>query len=64
MDFDTQCKALCKFCHDDAPLRQRADTGEFVHDMSVEIPGTLGKRMGHVLCQANTFRLEWMGKVE
>ena len=57
-DFDRQCGELCKACRDGVAVRFRDDTKEFVHDTSVEIPGTLGKRMGHMFCTASDFRKE------
>ena len=61
-NFEQFCKDICGYCAAGAPVRQRTDTkdatgkGEWVHDTSVEIPGTLGKRMGHAFCLASNFR--------
>lgn len=55
-NFEDFCRDICPHCKDDAAVRQREDTKEWVHDTSVEIPGTLGKRMGHAFCLASNFR--------
>lgn len=57
-DFDRKCGELCEACRAGVVVRRRSDTGEFVHDTAVEIPGTLGKRMGHFFCTASDFRKE------
>ena len=62
-NFAQFCKDICPQCAADAPLRQRADTSEWVHDTAVDLPGTIGKRIGHSLCLASNFRNKYKGVV-
>lgn len=62
-EFDAICRDICPHCKADAPLRQRDDTKEMVHDVTTEIPGTLGKRVGHAFCLASHFRNKWEAKL-
>jgi hypothetical protein len=55
-EFDQQCRELCLHCKDGIALRVRLDTGEHVHDGSIQIPGTLGRRHSHAFCLAHDFR--------
>lgn len=62
--FETECRALCIHCREGIALRQRTDTGEWVHDGAVQIPGTLvGRRHSHTICLANDFRNEQKDKI-
>ena len=51
-DFDLQCQTLCKNCRAGFVVRLRPETGEWVHDQSVDRPGAFA----HSLCVANDFR--------
>jgi len=62
MDFEQQCRDKCQFCKDGVRLRYRDDSGEWIHEGAIQIPGTLGRRHSHVLCLANGFRKEWESK--
>jgi hypothetical protein len=61
-EFNEQCRKFCPHCGAIA-VRRREDTREWVHDGSIAIPGTLGKRWSHTICLANDFRNEWEGKL-
>ena len=55
-EFEDLCRAVCPHCAADQcrtqpSLRQRIDTGEFVHDSVVQRPG-----ISHTLCFANYLR--------
>lgn len=61
-EFTQRCKDLCPHCAAGAAVRQRLDTFEFVHDTAVDIPGVIGKRMGHAYCTATEFRKAHTGE--
>ena len=63
-EFDKQCRDLCPHCKDGIALRVRLDTGEHVHDGSIQIPGTLGRRQSHAFCLASRFRNENKDKID
>jgi hypothetical protein len=60
-NFDQFCKDICPHCAVGAVARQRADTQAWVHDTMVDLPGTIGKRMGHAFCLASNFRNKHKG---
>lgn len=62
--FETECRSICIHCREGIALRQRTDTGEFVHDGAIAIPGTLGRRQSHAICMANDYRNEMKDKVD
>lgn len=47
------CRDVCPNCAAGAPLRQRIDTGEFVHDF------TRGSGTSHAFCLAHHLRLKY-----
>ena len=55
-NFEQFCKDICPHCAEGAPLRQRDDTREWVHDTTITLPAGIGKRMGHAFCLASNFR--------
>jgi hypothetical protein len=55
-EFETECRSICIHCREGIALRRRDDTGEFVHDGTIQIPGTLGRRHSHTICLAHDFR--------
>ena len=55
-NFEQFCKDICPHCASGAPVRWRDDSKEWVHDTTITIPGTLGKRQGHAFCLASNFR--------
>ena len=63
-NFDQFCKDICPQCAAGAPVRQRVDSLEWVHDTAVEIPGTIGRRMGHAFCLASNFRNKHKGVMD
>lgn len=62
-NFEQFCKDICPHCAAGSSVRQRDDTGEIVHDTSIAIPGTLGKRQGHAFCLASNFRKKWKDRI-
>jgi hypothetical protein len=58
-NFEQFCKDICPHCANGSAVRLRLDSMEWVHDTSIEIPGTLGKRQGHAFCLASNFRKKY-----
>ncbi len=54
-EFDEICKLVCPQCRMGAALRQRQDTGEWVHDHSVAV-GVAQRYISHGLCWSNGLR--------
>lgn len=62
-EFRSYCKDICPHCKADAPIRQREDTREFVHDIITELPIARGKSHVHIFCIASHFRNKWQGQL-
>lgn len=62
--FETECRGICIHCREGIAVRLRTDTGEYVHDGAIHIPGTLGRRHSHAICLANDFRNENKDKID
>ena len=66
-EFKINCNNLCPHCAAGEAVRQREDTNEYVHDFSFGEPDAkIGRRVGigHGICRAHAFRLEWTGKLD
>lgn len=65
-EFEAKCREICLHCAAGEPVRQRTDTGEFVHDFSFGgVDPKIGRRtgMGHSICSAHDLRTQWEGKL-
>lgn len=58
-NFEDFCKDICPHCKAGVVTRVRQDTGEVVHDGSIEIAGMLGRRQSHAFCLASNFRKKY-----
>lgn len=59
-ELETVIKATCPHCAAGVKVRQRADTGEHVHDFA-PTGGAFGK-VGHTLCLASHLRNSQIAK--
>lgn len=53
-EFNDICRLVCPHCRKGAPLRQRGDTREYVHDIITQ--RGKAKSFQHSICWANGFR--------